>query len=86
MDHQDVITDNTDSLQDIVLNQMIAQQMQVAIYLINGIKLEGLLKNADKHTVQLERGSEHQTVFKHSISTISPLVASAPNSSVKSFS
>jgi host factor-I protein len=84
LDHQDVITDNTDSLQDIVLNQMIAQQIQVAIYLINGIKLEGLLKSADKHTIQLERGTEHQTVFKHSISTISPLVAAMPTSSPKS--
>jgi host factor-I protein len=47
-------------------------EIEVMMFLVNGIKLVGRIKRFDSYTVQLARGSGTQIVFKHAISAINP--------------
>lgn len=63
------------NLQDSFLNQVRKENMAVTIYLINGFQLKGNVKGFDNFTVILEMEGKQQLVYKHAISTISPLRA-----------
>ena len=58
-------------LQEPFLNELRKQKIPVAIYLINGIKLQGQIESFDRFVVQLKAGVT-QLVYKHAISTIVP--------------
>jgi host factor-I protein len=58
-------------LQDSFLNSLRKDQIQASIYLVNGIKLQGLIQAFDQYVVML-RGQVTQMVYKHAISTIVP--------------
>ena len=58
-------------LQEPFLNELRKQKVPVAIYLINGIKLQGQIESFDRFVVQLKAGVT-QLVYKHAISTIVP--------------
>ena len=59
------------SLQDPFLNVLRKERVQVSIYLVNGIKLQGHIESFDQFVVLL-RNSVSQMVYKHAISTIVP--------------
>jgi len=59
------------SLQDPFLNALRKEHVPVAIYLVNGIKLQGQIDSFDQFVVLL-RNSVNQMVYKHAISTIVP--------------
>jgi len=59
------------SLQDPFLNTLRKEQVPVFIYLINGIKLHGVVESFDQYVVML-KNSIMQMVYKHSISTVVP--------------
>jgi len=64
----------TINLQDPYLNGIRKEQIKVSIYLINGIKLTGVVSSFDQYVVIL-RDSEstvNQLIYKHAISTIVP--------------
>lgn len=58
-------------LQDPFLNALRQQNVSVAIYLINGIKLQGQIESFDQYVVLL-KNTVTQMVYKHAISTIVP--------------
>ena len=58
-------------VQDTILEKYKKQQVPVNIFLINGIKLLGSIKDFDTYVVILDYKGQEQMVFKHSISTIS---------------
>lgn len=58
-------------LQDAFLEELRKQNSQVSIFLINGIKLHGMVDCYDEHVVMLKNGIT-QMVYKHAISTIVP--------------
>lgn len=58
-------------LQDPFLNTLRKEHVQVAIYLVNGIKLQGQVESFDQYVVLL-KNSITQMVYKHAISTIVP--------------
>ncbi len=58
-------------LQDPFLNALRKEQVQVAIYLVNGIKLQGQVESFDQYVVLL-KNTITQMVYKHAISTIVP--------------
>ena len=58
-------------LQDPFLNALRKEQVPVAIYLVNGIKLQGHIESFDQYVVLL-KNSITQMVYKHAISTIVP--------------
>lgn len=58
-------------LQDLFLSELIKEKIPVSIFLINGIKLHGMIDSFDQHTVML-KNSITQMVYKHAISTVVP--------------
>lgn len=59
------------TLQDPFLNALRKERVQVSIYLVNGIKLQGHVESFDQFVVLL-KNSVSQLVYKHAISTIVP--------------
>ncbi len=62
------------NLQDPYLNGLRKEQIRVSIYLINGIKLSGIVSSFDQYVVVLRDGEStvNQLIYKHAISTIVP--------------
>ena len=58
-------------LQDPFLNTLRKEHIQVAIYLVNGIKLQGQVDSFDQYVILL-KNTVTQMVYKHAISTIVP--------------
>jgi host factor-I protein len=59
------------SLQDPFMNALRRERVPVAIYLVNGIKLQGTVESFDQFVVLL-RNQVSQMVYKHAISTVVP--------------
>jgi host factor-I protein len=60
------------NLQDAFLNHVRKAKVPVTIFLINGVKLQGVITWFDKFCVLLRRDGQSQLVYKHAISTIMP--------------
>lgn len=59
------------SLQDPFLNTLRKEKVPVAIFLVNGIKLQGQVESFDQFVILL-KNTVSQMVYKHAISTIVP--------------
>ncbi len=59
------------NVQDIFLNHARLERQNVTIYLVNGTKLTGRIKNFDRFAIILENNGTDLMIFKHAISTIS---------------
>ena len=62
---------NKVQLQEPYLNELRKERIQVSVYLVNGIKLQGQIESFDSFVVLL-KGAVNQMVYKHAISTIVP--------------
>ena len=62
-------------LQDAFLAECKRQGSTVTVYLINGFQLRGVVKGFDPFTVLLEYERKTHLIYKHAISTISPVAA-----------
>ena len=62
------------NLQDAFLNQVRKTKVSVTIFLINGVKLQGVITWFDNFCVLLRRDGHSQLVYKHAISTVMPSV------------
>ncbi|KXJ45358.1 MAG: RNA chaperone Hfq [Cycloclasticus sp.] len=59
------------NLQDTFLNTLRKEHIPVAIFLVNGIKLQGQIESFDQYVVIL-KNAINQMVYKHAISTVVP--------------
>ncbi len=71
---KNVAIQGTSSLQDMFLKHLRDHQVEVTIFLANGIRLQGQIRSFDSYTIQLVRGYGTQVVYKHAISAINPAV------------
>lgn len=55
------------------LQALCDQRVTVAIYLVNGIKLQGNIVSFDDHVVLLGSQTSNQMIFKHAMSTVVPV-------------
>jgi host factor-I protein len=60
------------SLQDHFLNSARRAKLPVTIFLVKGVKLQGVITWFDAFSLLLRRDGASQLVYKHSISTIMP--------------
>ncbi len=60
------------SLQDTFLNYVRKNKTPLTIFLVNGVKLQGIVTWFDNFCVLLRRDGHSQLVYKHAISTIMP--------------
>ena len=61
------------NFQDSFLQQMKQNNCAVAIYLVNGFQLRGYVKGFDNFTIFLENEGKVQLVYKHAITTVTPV-------------
>ncbi len=66
------MADKIQSVQDVFLNKIRKEKMSVTVFLVNGVKLQGIVTWFDNFSVLLRRDSHIQLVYKHAISTIMP--------------
>ena len=59
------------NVQDSFLNHARRERVNVTVYLVNGAKLSGRIKNFDRFAIILETNGVDQMLFKHAVSTIS---------------
>ena len=64
--------DKTQNLQDVFLNTARRQNISVTVFLINGVKLQGLITWFDNYSILLKRDGHIQLIYKHAVSTIMP--------------
>ncbi|MGB4058285.1 MAG: RNA chaperone Hfq [Alphaproteobacteria bacterium] len=60
------------NVQDVFLNSIRKEKMSVTVFLVNGVKLQGVVTWFDNFCVLLRREAHVQLVYKHAISTIMP--------------
>jgi host factor-I protein len=65
-------TERAQSLQDTFLNHVRKNKTPLTIFLVNGVKLQGVVTWFDNFCVLLRRDGHSQLVYKHAISTIMP--------------
>ena len=65
-------SEKSQSVQDVFLNSILKSKMPVTIFLVNGVKLQGIVTWFDNFSVLLRRDAHSQLVYKHAISTIMP--------------
>lgn len=66
------MSDKTQNLQDAFLNQVRKEKTPVTVFLVNGVKLQGVITWFDNFCVLLRRDGHSQLVYKHAISTVMP--------------
>ena len=64
--------EKSQSVQDVFLNNIRKSKMPVTVFLVNGVKLQGIITWFDNFSVLLRRDAHSQLVYKHAISTIMP--------------
>ena len=65
-------TDKKQNLQDTFLNSVRRAKTPLTIFLVNGVKLQGVVTWFDNFCVLLRRDGQSQLVYKHAISTVMP--------------
>jgi host factor-I protein len=61
------------NLQDTFLNHVRKNKISLTVFLVNGVKLQGVVTWFDNFCLLLRRDGVSQLVYKHAISTIMPL-------------
>ena len=65
-------SDRSQNVQDVFLNHVRKEKTPVTVFLMNGVKLQGVITWFDNFCVLLRRDGQSQLVYKHAISTIMP--------------
>ncbi len=60
------------NVQDVFLNHVRKNKLPVTVFLVNGVKLQGVISWFDNFCVLLRRDGHVQLVYKHAISTVVP--------------
>jgi host factor-I protein len=65
-------SEKNQNVQDVFLNYIRKNKTPVTVFLVNGVKLQGIVTWFDNFSVLLRRDGHTQLVYKHAISTIMP--------------
>ncbi|AHE53798.1 RNA chaperone Hfq [Sphingomonas sanxanigenens] len=66
------MADKINNLQDIFLNTLRKSKTPVTMFLVKGVKLQGIITWFDNFSVLLRRDGQSQLIYKHAISTVMP--------------
>lgn len=66
------MADKVNNLQDLFLNSLRRSKTPVTMFLVKGVKLQGIISWFDNFSLLLRRDGQSQLVYKHAISTIMP--------------
>ncbi len=65
-------TEKAQNVQDVFLNHVRKAKTPVTVFLVNGVKLQGIITWFDNFSMLLRRDGHTQLVYKHAISTVMP--------------
>ncbi len=65
-------SDKKQNLQDTFLNSVRRAKTPLTVFLINGVKLQGVVSWFDNFCILLRRDGQAQLIYKHAVSTIMP--------------
>jgi host factor-I protein len=65
-------TERSQALQATFLSHVCTKRVPLTVFLVNGVKLQGVVTAFDNFSLLLQRGADSQLVYKHAISTIAP--------------
>ena len=65
-------TEKSQNVQDVFLDHVRKSKTPVTVFLVNGVKLQGVITWFDNFSVLLRRDGHTQLVYKHAISTVMP--------------
>jgi host factor-I protein len=65
-------SDKSQNVQDVFLNNVRKNKTPVTVFLVNGVKRQGIITWFDNFCVLLRRDAHSQLVYKHAISTVMP--------------
>jgi len=65
-------SEKSQNVQDVFLNNVRKNKTPVTVFLVNGVKLQGIITWFDNFSVLLRRDGHTQLVYKHAISTVMP--------------
>lgn len=66
------MSEKTQNVQDVFLNHIRKNKIPVTVFLINGVKLQGVVSSFDNFCLLLRRDGHVQLVYKHAVSTVMP--------------
>ena len=66
------MSEKSQNVQDVFLNFVRKNKTPVTVFLVNGVKLQGIITWFDNFCVLLRRDAQSQLVYKHAISTVMP--------------
>ena len=66
------MSEKSQNVQDVFLNTVRKSKNPVTVFLVNGVKLQGIITWFDNFSVLLRRDGHTQLVYKHAISTVMP--------------
>jgi host factor-I protein len=66
------MAEKSNNLQDVFLNSVRKTKTPVTMFLVKGVKLQGIITWFDNFSVLLRRDGQSQLIYKHAISTIMP--------------
>lgn len=66
------MSEKCQNVQDVFLNTIRKSKNPVTVFLVNGVKLQGIITWFDNFSILLRRDNMSQLVYKHAISTIMP--------------
>lgn len=66
------MADKAQNLQDQFLNHVRKSKLPVTVFLVNGVKLQGVITWFDNFSLMLRREGHSQLVYKHAVSTVMP--------------
>jgi host factor-I protein len=64
--------EKSQNVQDVFLGNIRKNKISVTVFLVNGVKLQGIVTWFDNFSILLRRDGHSQLVYKHAISTIMP--------------
>lgn len=64
--------EKSQNVQDVFLNTIRKNKNPVTVFLVNGVKLQGIVTWFDNFSMLLRRDGHTQLVYKHAISTVMP--------------
>ena len=62
------------NVQDVFLNHLRKNKTPTTVFLVNGVKLQGIITWFDNFSILLRREAHAQLIYKHAISTVMPNV------------
>ena len=63
------------NVQEDFLNDLKKNKVSVTVFLINGVKLQGIITWFDENSLLLRRDGHTQLIYKHAVSAIMPSTA-----------